>query len=79
MGFSTIIQIVLLLLKGADALFAYLHDQGKIQEGEDLAVAQAAAAILARSKRVKEIEDEYLKMPIEDIKKELDKQGDFRD
>lgn len=79
MGFSTIIQIVLLLLKGADALFAYLHDQEKVTEGENIAIAAATAALLARTKRVQEITDLYNKMTDEQVRDDLDKHGDFRD
>lgn len=68
-----------MLMKWADALFAYLHDQEKIKEGEDLAIANAAAAILVRSKRAAEINDAYAKLAMDEIKKEMDKQGEFRD
>lgn len=78
-NFGTVVKIILILMGWADSMFAWLHDQGKIKEGEDLAVANAAAAILTRSKRVKEIEDAYLKMAMPDVIKDLDKNGEFRD
>ncbi|HUP80488.1 MAG TPA: hypothetical protein VM260_18210 [Pirellula sp.] len=78
-SFGAIVKITLMLVKWADSLFAYLHDQGKISEGEDIAIARAAAALLARSKRVKEIEDAYLKMSMDEVRKDLEKNGEFHD
>lgn len=78
-SFSLTVKVILMLMKWADSLFSYLHEQSLIKEGEDRAVARAALAVAARSKRAREIEAEYMKMPIEEVRKQLEKEGDFRD
>lgn len=78
-NFGTIVKIILLVMKWADSMFSYLHDQGLIKEGEDRAIALAALKVLARSKRAKEIEDTYMKMPADKVRAELEKEGDFRE
>lgn len=78
-NFGAIVKIILMLMGWADSLFAYLHEQQWIKEGEDRAIARAALALAARSKRAREIEAEYSKMPFDKVREELEKQGDFRD
>lgn len=73
------LNLILLLLKVADKLFAHLHDSKMMQAGEDRQVAKALTQMSARSTTIKEIEEQFGKMSIEDIKKYLDQEGDYRD
>lgn len=74
---GTIIQIILLLLKGANSMFAALHDKRLIQAGDDRAVARALTEMAARSTTIKEIEDRFAALPHDKIVEEL--KDDFRD
>lgn len=79
MEFGAIIKIVLGFINLANTLFSWLHDRKMIHEGERLAVEKAAAALQERAKRAREIEEEVGKLSDEDVRKKLEKEGDFRD
>lgn len=73
------INLILALLKVANIIFGWLHDNAKIKEGEDRAVARALAEMATRSTTIKEVEERFAKMTPADIVADIDKQGDFRD
>lgn len=73
------LNLILLLLKVADKLFAHLHDSRLLKAGEDKQVAKALTEMSARSTTLKEVEEKFGKMSIEDIKKYLNEEGDYRD
>lgn len=71
------VKIILLGLQLFDGVFKWLHDQGKIQEGEDRAILRSLKLMASRSQRAKEIDEEYEKKTEAEVKKSLE--GDFRD
>jgi hypothetical protein len=71
------ISLVLALLKLANIIFGWLHDNRLIKEGEDRAVAKALLEMAKRSKVIKEIDERFAKMTPEQVNRELE--GDFRD
>jgi hypothetical protein len=73
------VSAVLALIRMADGIFKWLHDQGKIQEGEDRAVLRALKEVASRSARAKEIDEEYRKKTDQQIIADVEQQGDFRD
>jgi hypothetical protein len=74
---STIISVVLALLRLANTLFGWLHDNALIKEGEDRQVAKALAEMAKRSTTLKEVESRFSKMTPEQVTRELEQ--DFRD
>lgn len=73
----TWVNLVLALLKFANTVFAWLHDNQMIKEGEDRQIAKALAEMAKRSTTLREIESRFAKMTPEEINRELE--GDFRD
>lgn len=74
---STILSLVIALVKLANILFGWLHDNALIKEGEDRAVAKALAEMAARSTTLKEVENKFAGMTPEQVNRALE--GDFRD
>lgn len=58
----TIVSIVLALLKLAGILADYARTKQAMDAGEDKAIAQASASILAKSAAAKEVWEEVSKM-----------------
>jgi hypothetical protein len=74
---STILSFVLALVKLANLLFGWLHDNALIKEGEDRAVAKALAEMAKRSTTIRKIEGRFANMTPEQVNRELEQ--DFRD
>lgn len=71
------ISLILALLKLANNLYSWAHDNGKIKEGEERQILKASMEIAKRSKLAKEIDDRFAHATPEEVEKELEK--DFRD
>jgi hypothetical protein len=74
---STLVSLVLALLKAAAAIYGWLHERELIQTGEDRQITAALLEMAARSKVLKEVDDRFATMTPEQVNREL--QGDFRD
>lgn len=75
----TWIKLALALAKLASLIFDAVKSKALMQAGEDrykLAQFQQMAQLSAR---LKEVEERYNKMPIEEIRKDIEAKGDFRD
>lgn len=75
----TWIQFALALVKLANIIFNSVRDKALIRVGEDRAALRAFQAMQAVSQKLKEVEDEYSKKTNEEIKKDIEQKGDFRD
>ena len=51
-------EIVLLILKIANAIMSEVHDQKSFQAGTDAEIAKTSAAILAKTSAMKELKDQ---------------------
>lgn len=71
------ISLILALVKLANLIFGWLHENEMIKEGEDRAVAKALAEMAKRSTTIREIEGRFANMTPEQVNRELEQ--DFRD
>lgn len=71
------ISLILALVKLANLIFGWLHENAMIKEGEDRAVAKALAEMAKRSTTIREIEGRFANMTPEQVNRELEQ--DFRD
>jgi hypothetical protein len=74
---SSIVSLVLALLKLANIAFTWLHEKRLIKKGEDRQIAKALAEMASRSTTIREVESRFLNMTPEQVNRELE--GDFRD
>lgn len=79
MSVGTIISLVVALLKLANLIFGYLHDNALIKQGEDQAVAKALAEMSRRLTILKAEADRVNKLSDKEVLDELAKNNDLRD
>lgn len=60
---GTLLQILVYVLKGVNAIFGNLHDQGLIKAGADAEIAKSSKAILDRTALGKVITEKLDAMP----------------
>lgn len=61
------VKIILLVLQIADKLFNHWRDRGLIQQGEDQAIARAAADIFRKTEHAKKIAEKIDAMPESEV------------
>lgn len=69
--------IVVYLLKIANAIFSWAHENQLIQAGEDRQVARELVEMAKRSTTIKLVDERFAKITPEDVNREL--ANDFRD
>jgi putative heme iron utilization protein len=73
------VSLVIALLKLANSIYGWLHDNALIKEGEDRQIAKALAEMARRSTVLKQVAAGVDKMTDKQVIDALDKSGDFRD
>lgn len=68
---TTIVSIILTLLKIADALLTFARDRQMIKAGADAEIAKASASVLLKTESAKEIMAQVTAMSEEQVDKAL--------
>lgn len=76
---GTLLSILLLILRGANSLFAYLQEKKLISEGEDRQIAKQLLEMSARSTTIRQVSEKWARMSDAQVFDEINKSGDFRD
>lgn len=64
-------EIILLVLKLLNAVMGEVHDAKAFKAGTDAAIAKEAAAILAKTKAMKEVRDQVNALTMDAVDKQL--------
>lgn len=79
MSISTVLSIVLGLIKLANIIFGYLHDNELIKQGEDQQIAKALAEMSRRLTVMKAEQERVSKLSDKEVLDELAKNHELRD
>lgn len=64
-------EIILLILKIVNSIMGEVHDAKAFRAGTDAAIAKEAAAILAKTKAMKEVRDQVNALTMDAVDKQL--------
>jgi hypothetical protein len=76
---GSVVSLIIGIVKLANLLFGWLHDQQMIQEGQDRQIAIEIAALAARSTTIAQVSKAFEQASPSDVIAELQKNGELRD